>query len=568
MTIKLLTFLYQFAVIFYIYMGVRVLRRQHKSTLNRIFLLLCITLAIWSFTTGFMIQSASPDSANTWRIFSTLGFCLMPAFFLHFFMLKTGFKLIYKCKYCAYLLYIPGILYVATAFLNPHVFHDGQYVLTPAGWTFLSSGNWLDWSYNVYYSSYFVIGFFLLIHWLKKANKKREKSQARLIFISLVIAFVFGSLTDVILPVMQIPTPPLAVLFALIPAITLWYTIEKYRAMGLSSQNIVSDILKNMGEGLLLLDVRGRIREISDETLNLLACTRDDLMMKPVSMIISQSDVHRISHLLDMESRKPVRNLDISLRRFDGKPFPAIFSMAPVFDDWNDVLGYICIFRDYTEEKKNEEQIRASLREKEILLAEIHHRVKNNLQLINSLVNMQQNLSGEENMVLKSIKSRIRAISLVHEKLFLTQNVEAIDFSDFLTDLIAHLSMYYKKPGLRIQTHIHVDHVVLPLEQATPCSLILNEIISNSFKYGFTGKESGDLQVSFVQENEQYVLTVRNDGETIPKHAVKSETFGLGMKITKALVQQLKGSLEIQHSGGTTFRICFPKMNSSQCQRF
>jgi two-component sensor histidine kinase len=128
--------------------------------------------------------------------------------------------------------------------------------------------------------------------------------------------------------------------------------------------------------------------------------------------------------------------------------------------------------------------------------------------------------------------------------------------------------MSYKKPGLQIQTHIHVDHVVLPLEQATPCSLILNEIISNAFKYEFTGQESGDLQVSFVQEKEQYVLTIKNDGKTMPNHAVESETFGLGMKITQALVQQLKGTLDIQHSGGTTFRIQFPKMNTSVPPRF
>jgi len=560
--------LYQFAFIVFLYMGFRVLFRQHHSTLNRVFFSLSVSLAIWSFTTGYMLVATSQASANAWRQFSTLGFCLMPALFLHFFMLKTRFKPLRTCAICPGLLYLPGLTYILIAFFNPQAFAEGQYVLMAYGWTFLSSGSWLDWSYNLYYSSYFVIGFSLLIHWLKKANKKREKSQARLIILSLVLAFIFGSLTDTVLPVLQIPAPPLAVLFALIPAFTLWYTIEKYRAMGLSSQNIVSDILKNMGEGLLLLDMGGRIREISDETLNLLACTRDDLMLKSVSMIVAESDVHRISHLLDKENRKPVRNLDINLRRCDGKTFPAIFSMAPVFDDWNDVLGHICTFRDHTEEQKNEEQIRASLREKEILLAEIHHRVKNNLQLINSLVNMQQNLSNEENTVLKSVKSRIRAISLVHEKLFRTQNVEAIDFSDFLKDLISHLSMSYKKPGLQIQTHIHVDHVVLPLEQATPCSLILNEIISNAFKYGFTGQESGALRVSFVQEKEQYVLTVKNDGKTMPKHAVESETFGLGMKITQALVQQLKGSLDIQHSGGTTFRIQFPKMNTSVPPRF
>jgi len=566
--IHVLFSLYQFAFIFYLYMGFRVLLRQHYSTLNRVFFSLSLSLAIWSFTTGYMLVAASQTSANAWRQFSTLGFCLMPAFFLHFFMLKTRFKPLRTCKICPRLIYVPGIIYILIAFFNPRAFADGQYVRMAYGWTFLSSGSWLDWSYNVYYSSYLIFGISLLLRRRRKTDKKREKNQALLIILSLIITFILGSLTDIILPMLKISAPPLAVIFTLIPASTLWYTIEKYRVMGISTRNIVSDILKNMGEGFLLLDMGGRVREISNETLKLLACTREDLILKPVSMIIAESDVHHISRLLDKENRKPVRNLDISLRRCDGKTFPALFSMAPVFDDWNDVLGYICTFRDYTEEQKNEKQIRTSLREKEILLAEIHHRVKNNLQLINSLVNMQQKLSSEENTVLKSVKSRIRAISLVHEKIFRHRNVETIDFSDYLKDFLSHLLLMYKKPDLHINTHVHVENVVLPLEQATPCSLILNEIISNALKYGFTGQESGDLWISFVMEKEHYVLTIKNDGKPMPEHAMKSDTFGLGMKITKALVQQLKGSLEILSSGGTTFRIRFPKMDTSALQRF
>ncbi len=515
---NILAFLYQFAFIFYLYMGIRVLKRHYRSSLNRVFFLLCISLAVWSLSTGFMVSASTREAAYVWRKISTFGFCLMPAFFLHFFMMKTGFKPIFTCRICPYLLYIPGLFYVLATYGYTAAFPLEQFVREEYGWTFLSPANWLDWSYNAYYTIYFIVGFSLLVRWWYMAEMKREKKQASLIVTSLVLAFIMGSITDTILPFLQIPAPPLAVIIALIPASALWHTIEKYRFMGLSSRNIVTDILKNMGEGLFILDVDGRIREVSEETLELLASERKDIIMKPVTRLFPPHEAKRIPGLANHERWQDIRNVEVTLQRCDGKFLPVMFSTALIHDDWEDVLGIICtffdirriktaeakknevldrldtlvntmqqgilfedekgsivyvnpffcnlfginspsdvqgkncleiaekskeyfenseafvqnikdrlahrksilaeelrlkdgrvferdyipvrsknmtfgsywIYRDITDRKQTEEKIHSSLREKEILIAEIHHRVTNNIQLINTLVNMKQ----------------------------------------------------------------------------------------------------------------------------------------------------------------------------------
>jgi PAS domain S-box-containing protein len=226
-----------------------------------------------------------------------------------------------------------------------------------------------------------------------------------------------------------------------------------------------------------------------------------------------------------------------------------------------DVVGRVWSFRDITDRKRSEEKLVASLEEKEVLLREIHHRVKNNLQLITGLLDMTRMRTQDEITpgVLTDMMLKIQTMAQIHTRLYESKQFGKIGLTGQFRDQVTALSNIYSHKGHEISCEIHAEEIFLPVDQALPCALVINEILSNSYKHAFKGKKHGNIDVSAVQENGHIRITVRDDGIGIPPDFDISQTNSLGMKLIRTLVMhQLKGSLHINSHHGTEMIVEFP----------
>jgi len=213
--------------------------------------------------------------------------------------------------------------------------------------------------------------------------------------------------------------------------------------------------------------------------------------------------------------------------------------------------------------KRTEAQIKASLKEKEVLLKEVHHRVKNNMQVISSLLNLQSR-HIQDSAVLEMFKEsqrRIRSMALIHERLYQSSDLSRIEFSQYLRNLATHLFHSCQVDSSRIQLRIEAEEVYLNINTAIPCGLIVNELVSNSLKHGFPGERSGSLGLDLRRLNgDGYMLRVKDDGVGFPETLDFRKTETLGMQIVSTLVDQIEGRLELERGSGTGFTLEFNEL--------
>jgi PAS domain S-box-containing protein len=220
---------------------------------------------------------------------------------------------------------------------------------------------------------------------------------------------------------------------------------------------------------------------------------------------------------------------------------------------------------DITERKRIDRAIRGALKEKEILLQEVHHRVKNNLQIINSILNLQKNFVEDENAItgLEEIQNRVSTMSIIHETLYQNTDVSSIGFSSYLTRIAGNIIQSYRSSTM-VELVTELEDIQAPLDQAIPCGLILNEWVSNAMKYAFEGRENGTITVALRRvepedkpEEEEIQIEVRDDGVGLPEGFDWSGRDSLGLYLVQALSEQLDGELLAESDGGTRFLVSF-----------
>ena len=218
------------------------------------------------------------------------------------------------------------------------------------------------------------------------------------------------------------------------------------------------------------------------------------------------------------------------------------------------------VLSDITEQKQNEERIMTSLQEKEVLLKEIHHRVKNNLQIISSLLNLQTNQVKDTGSLraLRDSQARVRSMALIHEKLYQSQTLAQIDFGEYVRSLATDLFRSYQRSLGEIKLKVEADEIILDLDYAVPCGLILNELMTNALKYAFPHGRKGTLWVELSTNTDQMLsLKVADDGVGLPVGIDIFNTGSLGLQLVRNLVVQVDGKLDVDRSIGTAFKVLF-----------
>jgi two-component sensor histidine kinase len=236
---------------------------------------------------------------------------------------------------------------------------------------------------------------------------------------------------------------------------------------------------------------------------------------------------------------------------------------TPLMTMKSDEGGTVIIVRDITERKQAEEQIKASLLEKETMLKEIHHRVKNNLQVISSLLDLQSSYVQDEKAkeALRESMNRVRTMATIHTQLYQSQDLTKVDFEILIRNLISNISQSYGRTVSPVKINVDTDKTRLGIDASIPCGLILNELVSNALKHAFPGGKEGEINITMRSEDNQVVLTVSDNGIGFPESIDFNNLKSLGLQLVNILVGQMNGKIDLQVDGGTTWTIIFPVNN-------
>jgi len=328
-------------------------------------------------------------------------------------------------------------------------------------------------------------------------------------------------------------------------------------------------LLEAAPDGIVVVDSTGRIVIVNSQTERMFGYARQQLIGEPIEILVPDRfrDVHiadRDAYLGDPRTRPMGAGRALTGRKRDGTEFPIEISLSPLRTESENLV--MSIVRDISERRRAEELLQASLREKEALLKEIHHRVKNNLQVTSSLLRLQAGTIEDARVreVFEQTQSRIRSMALVHEKLYQSSNLAQIDFGDYIRSLAALLFQSCGVDENHIRLDVGGDDVLLTIETAVPCGLIVNEVLSNALKHAFPGNGYGRIHVHLTNlEDGGRELTIRDDGVGLPDELDVEQGETLGLRLVRALVQQINGRIAVERRApGAKFTITVPAERS------
>jgi len=315
---------------------------------------------------------------------------------------------------------------------------------------------------------------------------------------------------------------------------------KMYQENLLQSKNNFLNIITSSHDAIVVLNSSGEVQYINPTAENLFGDSVENMLQEPLPVHLDESQD------------------EVSLPMPDGST--RYFELTIIPTRWQGEKAKVAMLHDITRDREIAEQVRRSLEEKNVLLKEIHHRVKNNMQLISSMLHLQAGYKKDDRMIsiFRDIESRIRSMALIHEKLYQSKDYAHIELGEYIRDLALSLYNTYQADMslIKLSTDIDVQH--FDIDTAIPCGLILNELISNAIKHAFPEGRKGVITVSLRNtDDEDIQLTVGDNGIGISEESFRERDQSLGMVLVETLVKQLNGTLSFNTEGGTEFIIRF-----------
>ncbi|MBD2494422.1 PAS domain S-box protein [Nostoc sp. FACHB-280] len=316
--------------------------------------------------------------------------------------------------------------------------------------------------------------------------------------------------------------------------------------------------------GIAHVGLDGRWLLVNQRLCDIVGYTSEELELRTFQEITHPDDLRESLKCIDEILLGNIQTYTIEKRYFrkDGAVIWINFTVSLTHHTSGEPKYFIAVIEDISDRKQSQAQIQASLLEKEVLLKEIYHRVKNNLQVISSLLNLQSDYikDKEDIYIFQKSQQRIESMALVHEKMYQSPDLARIDFGEYIQDLVASLFSCYAINAGAISLQFHVKYqVLLGLDLAIPCGLIVNELVSNSLKYGFPNGRIGEICVGITEDLDQkFTIFVSDNGVGLPPNFNFQNTASLGWQLVEALTQQISGTIKINSQTGVEFQITFP----------
>ena len=317
---------------------------------------------------------------------------------------------------------------------------------------------------------------------------------------------------------------------------------------------------------IILTDSNGKIILWNRSAQRMFGYSENEILGKPISILFPEEYHESYQKIMDNPYNfTNSQNTGIIYESYGFKKDKSKFILEISHISWkiNDEKFYCAIIRDITDNKQAENEIKESLKEKEALLKEIHHRVKNNMQIISSLLSLQSRyIKDKESFgVFKESQNRVKSMAMIHERLYNSKGLSNIDFREYIENLVYDLFYSYGINQNFIKIQIDTDNISLNVDTAIPCGLIINELVTNSIKYAFPGEECKrkecKIYVKLHRNNENFLLVVGDNGTGLPEDLDLEHSETLGLRLVRSLVDQIDGTIELHSNGKTEFKIIF-----------
>lgn len=340
---------------------------------------------------------------------------------------------------------------------------------------------------------------------------------------------------------------------------------KKIEQQLLLSEHKYRELHSSMTDAFVSVDMQGKIQECNESFRKLLGYEEEELL-KLTYFDLTPEKWHTMETRLVEQEILPLGSSVVYEKEYkarDGHIIPVEMRTFMIRDEQGKPSGMWAIVRDISERKRNEEMLRAALEEKEILLREVHHRVKNNLQTILALIDLRSpNINDEGSLyVIKELKEQIRTISVIYQELFQSEKLSRISMQPYLSLLVSHLLTTFSKGDL-VKADVDCSNIVLDAECAMPCGLIVNELVTNALKYAFPKdfNEGPLVSVKMSTEGDTHTLQVKDNGVGFSHPVDVQNPSSIGLYLVSLWVKsQMNGTLEISNHKGSCFTVRFSK---------
>lgn len=329
------------------------------------------------------------------------------------------------------------------------------------------------------------------------------------------------------------------------------------------SKQTYQTILNTINDALYIIDPKITFLEVNQGALDMYGYSKQEIIGESLEMLSApgKNEMEEVVNAGLRALNGENQTFEFWGKRKNGEIFPKEVKLNKATYFGQDVV--VAVARDITIRKEDEKRLKKSLDEKEAMVQEVHHRVKNNMQVVSSLLGLQSMYLEDDKVqnALQESQNRVQAMAMVHEKLYQSKNLSSVDMGNYMHQITQHLLKNYQLESNKIKTNIQTEKVEMDIKTASPLGLIINELITNSIKYAFPDGE-GEITLMICSVDDYYCLTVADDGVGLPDGFQLDKTETLGLQLVNRLVRQIEGTIELAESKGTEFIIKFPAKHS------